>query len=269
MSGFKPVIKRWFFILTAIAAVDAFIGCALQNKLIFPAEKLAPDHEFFAYKGGAEVKLKARDGVELSAMRFSNFKSEKVILYLHGNAGSLESWRYEYGELEYLGKDMIFLDYRGYGKSGGEVSEKGLYLDAQSLYDYAKSLGYADSNIIVYGRSIGTGVAVDLAQDKGISALVLESPYSSFKKLVYHEYWFMLPYFYLAYSLDNCAKMAKVKTKVMIFHGTADEVIPYKYGQALSDCFDGKKTFVSIPGGGHNDLGRFAGKRNALAEFLR
>lgn len=257
-----------FRVLLIVAGVQMGIGCALQNRLIFPGEKLGKDHVFTPFMRGEEVGITAKDGVKLSAIRYANFKSRQIILYFHGNGGSLDSWRYEYADLTYLHRDMIFIDYRGYGKSEGTVSEEGLYADAQAAYEYARSLGYADVDIFIYGRSIGSGIAVDVAQNKNLAGLILESPYSSLREMIYKEYWFMLPYFYLSYSLNNCGKMKNIRTKVLMLHGTEDHVVPFKYGKKLSGCFDGPQVFQAIKGGGHNDLSRFEEKKAALASFF-
>jgi uncharacterized protein len=259
---------RAFRILLIIAAIEFALGCAFQTKLIFPAEKIPAGETFSANKGGEEVSIKTEDGVILSAIRYANFKSPRIILYFHGNAGSLASWRFVYNDLEYLRTDMIILDYRGYGKSGGKITEKGLYLDAKALYDYARGLGYADSNIIVYGRSVGTGVAVDLAQGKSLAGVILESPYASLRGMIYREFWFMMPWFYLCYSLDSYAKLPKVAAPVLILHGTKDDVIPFKYGKRLSEAKASGVAFVPVAGGGHNDLDGFPAKRRALEAFL-
>jgi uncharacterized protein len=245
------------------------MGFSFQNGLIFPAEKLPPDHVFSPNKGGREIRILTEDGVSLSAIRYANFKSDRIILFFHGNAGSLDSWRFVYNDLEYLKTDMIILDYRGYGKSGGTISEKGLYLDAKALYAHARGLGYGDSDIVIYGRSIGTGIAVDVAQGKDLAGLILESPYSSLRKMIYREFWFMLPYFYLAYTFDNCRKMASVTARLLVIHGTRDESIPFEYGKELFECYPGPKRFVPIEGGGHNDLDSFPEKREALEAFMR
>ncbi len=262
-TGFQAVR-----ILLIVLAIVFAAGCAFQTKMIFPAEKIPAGEMFSANKGGEEISIKTEDGVTLSAIRYANFKSPRIILYFHGNAGSLASWRYAYNDLEYLGTDMIILDYRGYGKSGGTISEKGLYLDAKALYGYARGLGYADSNIIVYGRSVGTGIAVQVAQGKPLAGLILESPYASLRGMIYREYWFLLPFLYLSYSLNSCDKMTNVTAPVLIMHGTHDGVIPFKYGKTLSQCRGGNLTFIPIDGGGHNDLDRFPEKRAALEAFL-
>jgi uncharacterized protein len=265
----KIISIRVIRITLIIVTIQIAIGCALQRKVIFPGQKLEPSYVFSPYKNGKEIKIKTEDGVILSAIKYNNFKSEKIILYFHGNAESLESWRYEFGDLEYLNKDMIIFDYRGYGKSEGNVSEKGLYLDAKGVYEYALSMGYKDSNIIIYGRSIGTGIAVDVAQNKNIDALVLESPYSSLRKMIYNEYWYMLPFFYLSYSFNSCEKMKNIRTKVLFLHGDKDEVIPAKYSKDLEKCFEGSKRYIQIKNGMHNNLGQFPQKRNAVEEFLK
>ena len=260
---------RFFRIPIAVVAILSVMGFSFQTGLIFPAEKLSPDHKFSPNKSGEEIRIITEDGVSLSAIRYSNFKSDKVILFFHGNAGSLESWRFVYNDLEYLKTDMIILDYRGYGKSGGKISEKGLYLDAKALYAHARGLGYGDSDIVIYGRSLGTGIAVDLAQGRKIAGLVLESPYSSLRTMIYRQFWYMLPYFYLAYTFDNCRKAASIASRLLVIHGTRDEVIPIGYGKKFFDCYEGPKRFVPINGGGHNDLDRFPEKRGALEAFMR
>lgn len=256
--------------IPAIAAViGTIVGCAFQTRMIFPAEKIPAGEKFVRIRGGEEITLNAEDGTALCAVRTSNFSNGKIILYFHGNAGSLASWQYVYNDLEYLKTDMIILDYRGYGKSGGKISEKGLFLDAKAAYDYARSLGYADSGIYIYGRSVGTGIAAHLAQGKPVAGLILESPYTSLRGMIYREFWFMLPFLYLSYTLDIAGKLGNVTAPILIMHGTRDDVIAFKYGKSLAESPHGRKTFVPIEGGGHNDLDRFPAKREALAAFLK
>ena len=254
-------------LLIVIVIICGF-GCVMQRDLIFPAEKLPADHRFGFIRAGEEVRLRASDGVEIDAIHYKRFGSRRVILYCHGNAGSLDSWGTIFEDLKYLETDLIVFDYRGYGKSGGKVTEKGLYRDAQAVYDYLRQAGYGDSDIIVYGRSIGTGVAVDVAQGKHLAGLILESPYHSLRGMLYREYWYMLPWFYLTFTLDNRAKLPKVPARVLILHGTKDDVIAFKYGRMLTESRSDSLAFVPITGGGHNDLDAFPAKRKALEAFL-
>jgi uncharacterized protein len=257
MSGLSPVIRAPLVALGSWIILASIAGCGLQTRLIFPAESIEREYAFALPPGATEVGITTEDSVRLSAIHFARFGSEKIILYFHGNAENLKSWQYGNRLFDTLQIDYLVFDYRGYGKSGGAITEAGLYRDGEAVYAYARSLGYADSNIIVYGRSIGTGIAVATARKKPVRALILQSPYSSLRDMIYREYWFMLPRFYLAYSLNSCEKMREVFAPTFILHGTDDRVIPHKYGEALYRCAQEPKTFVSIPRGGHNDLARF------------
>jgi uncharacterized protein len=268
MSGLSPVIRAPLVALGSWIILASIAGCGLQTRLIFPAESIEREYAFALPPGATEVGITTEDSVRLSAIHFARFGSEKIILYFHGNAENLKSWQYGNRLFDTLQIDYLVFDYRGYGKSGGAITEAGLYRDGEAVYAYARSLGYADSNIIVYGRSIGTGIAVATARKKPVRALILQSPYSSLRDMIYREYWFMLPRFYLAYSLNSCEKMREVFAPTFILHGTDDRVIPHKYGEALYRCAQEPKTFVSIPRGGHNDLARFAEFALALRAAL-
>jgi pimeloyl-ACP methyl ester carboxylesterase len=171
-------------ILLIIAVIICVAGCAFQRALIFPAERLAADHVFPFAMPGEETRIRTDDGVELNALVYRRFASKRIILFFHGNAGSLDSWGTIFRDYQYLKTDMIVFDYRGYGKSGGTISEKGLYLDGQAVYEYARGLGYAETDIIIYGRSVGTGIATDAAQGKRVAGLILESPFHSLRGLI-------------------------------------------------------------------------------------
>jgi fermentation-respiration switch protein FrsA (DUF1100 family) len=255
-------------IILIVAVIICAMGAFFQRELVFPGEKLPQNHAFVFAKPGEEVGIRTADGVDLNALVYRRHGSRRIILFFHGNAGSLETWGSIFQDYQYLKTDLIVFDYRGYGKSGGKVSEKGLNLDGQAVYDHARKLGYAESDIIVYGRSVGCGPAVDLAQGKKLGGLILESPYHSLRGLIYRRYWYMLPWFYLAYTFDNRAKLPKVPAKVLIVHGTRDEVIPFEYGKLLADARKDSLTFVPIEGGGHNDLDGFKAKRDAVGRFL-
>lgn len=264
-----PKTFRILRTVLVVLVIQFGLGCGFQTKLIFPAKKLDPSFPLQTSDKIHEIVIPTTDSIALSALQINTFHSEKIILYFHGNAGALDSWQFIADDLNYLKTDLILFDYRGYGKSQGTITEAGLYKDAQAVFAYAKKLGYADSNIIIYGRSIGTGIAVDLAQHKNIDALILESPYSSLKAMIYREFWFMMPFLYLSYDFNSCAKAARIQSKVLILHGTDDEVIPFKYGQQLHSCFKSKNSrFIPIVGGHHNDLDAFPQKPQELKAIL-
>ncbi len=240
-----------------------------QTKYIFFPEKLDSNYTFENQDNiTEEVFIKTTDNETINGL-FFKANSEKVILYFHGNAGSLKSWQYIYTELKPLGYNILIIDYRGYGKSTGKISEKGLYTDAQSAYNYLINKGFKESNIVIFGRSIGTGVAVDLAKNNPtIHSLILETPYLSLKSLANEYVSFLLPSLWLNYKFDNKMKINDIKAPILILHGTADEVIPYNQGKSLFDERKSNKQMMTFPDGKHNNLSTFPNYISSLKEFL-
>jgi uncharacterized protein len=255
--------------LTFLVGSVFLSGCGLSTRGLFPARKLDANVKLDADPASREMVIRTSDSVDLSGLYFDN-GAKTLIVYFHGNVGALDSWQLINQQLKPLGSNLLMIDYRGYGKSGGKITEEGLFLDAEATYAKAHELGFADSSIVVYGRSIGTGIAVHVAQSKRLRGLILESPYSSIRKLVYQKYWFMLPYFYFPYEFNSCSKAKNIATPTLIVHGTDDRVIPYKYGQELSKCFEpSTMRFVGIEGGKHSDLRYYPRYWVAVDSFLR
>jgi len=237
-----------------------------QAKLIFFPGRLPAG---FVYNGGEELTIKTNDGEQINALFFRGTENG-VILYFHGNAGDLSNWQDVYGDFRSTGLSMLIIDYRGYGKSTGTISEKGLYADGQAAMDYLKNeLKFNPHDIIVYGRSIGSGIAVETAVNNQLKALVLEAPFQSLTRFARDRYAWLLPGLYLKFNFDNDKKIKNVKIPVLIIHGTHDEVIPLHYGKALFDAYDGPGKFVAINGATHNNLSDFPEYFLELADFLK
>jgi fermentation-respiration switch protein FrsA (DUF1100 family) len=245
-----------------------FLAFLLQTRLIFFPSKLSRDHSFRTDVPNEEVFLQTADNEQINGLFFPG-SSEKVILYFHGNAGSLEGWQHVYDQFQDLHLNVFMIDYRGYGKSTGSISEQGLNTDGRAAYDYLITRGFGANDIIVYGRSLGSGIAVQLASTAAVGALILEAPYVSMKKLAWEKMPLLLPGFYIRYRFDNLKRINKIKAPLLVIHGEADSTIPYSHGKKLFDTFNGQKKMISIPGAGHNDLDTFAEFRSAIAAFLR
>lgn len=243
-------------------------SCSFQRKIIFYPSKLEAGYTYDARLKTEEIFLTTADGERINALFFAA-EGKKVILYFHGNAGSLDDWQYIYQDFKPLGFNFLIIDYRGYGKSTGKISEKGLYLDSKAAYNFLIQKGFKNEDIIIYGRSIGTGVAVDLASQHPVKALILEAPFSSFKKLANSKYPFLLPYLTLQFSFNNIKKINCFKSNLLIFHGKQDELIPCKYGDELYQAYSGPKRLVLIPAGGHNNLPTFTQYQTELRSFLK
>lgn len=263
-------MKKLFRFITIIAFAYVIIitlAFSLQTTLFFHPEKLSESHKFDSTLPSQEVFLTTPDGEKINGLFFSA-QHTKVILYFHGNAGSLNSWQYVYEDFRVLGYNFFIIDYRGFGKSTGDISERGLYMDAQTAYEYLLGKGFAANNIIVYGRSIGSGVAVNVAADKNINALILEAPLISAKKIATEKFPYLFPSLYLKYKFDSIEKINNVKAPLLIIHGTRDTIIPAHHGQRLYEKFEGKKTMLLIDGGHHNDLSEFPEFSEGVARFI-
>jgi hypothetical protein len=239
----------------------------VQTRLIFFPTRLSDDHPFRTDVPAEEIFLQTPDNEKINGLFFPG-SSKKVILYFHGNAGSLDSWQYVSDQFRELGLNVFMIDYRGYGKSTGSISERGLNTDGRAAYDYLLQRGFVPADIIVYGRSLGSGIAVQLASTVTIGAIILESPYVSIKRLAWEKMPFLLPGLYIRYHFDNLGRINEVRAPLLVVHGERDSTIPYRHGKMLFDRFNGQKEMVSIKGGNHNDLEDFREFREGIDKFL-
>jgi len=203
----------------------------------------------------AEKFLVTPDGVRLQILHLRHEKgSGKIVIYFHGNAGNLY-YRIREGErLFNMGHDVVISGYRGYGKSSGEPTEEGVYIDGRTVCDYViRELGFPEENIFIYGRSIGTTVAVDVSMDKNYGGVILVTPLTSAVDFIKEKYPDILAGIGSGH-FESEKKINRIKSPLMVIHGTDDEIIPYKLGVKLFNAYKGKKKLVTITGGRHNDL---------------
>ncbi|MFN8285321.1 MAG: alpha/beta fold hydrolase [Chitinophagales bacterium] len=240
----------------------------LQEKIIFPAEPLRKDYPFNLTAEDREVFIAKPNGDKINGILYKRAGNKGVVLYLHGNAGHLSSWQHMAPEILEHKKDLLLIDYGGYGKSEGKFSEEGFYTDGKAAYNFLLTEGYKPEDIIIYGRSIGTGIATQLATTQKTGGLILESPYCSIPALGREKMPFLLPGLLLKYQFNNLEKAPGIKVPVLILHGTDDSLIPAEHGKKLYAAFTTVKTLVLIPGGHHNDLSEFPEKAAALQAFL-
>lgn len=254
--------------IIAIYSIIVVSGNMLQTNLIFYPGKLPKDYRFDLRDSNEELSLNTTDGEEINALFYPGSKKE-VILYFHGNAGDLSNWQYISEDFTNLGYNFLIIDYRGYGKSSGTITEKGLYADAEAAYQFLiDEKRFRPDDIIIYGRSIGTGVAVELAIRHAVKGLILEAPYTSLKTLANEKMPFLLPSLFLRFHFDNIGKINSVKSPVLFIHGGKDTLIPPSHTDKLHEHFRGKKKKVIIQNGSHNDLNDFAGYHEALIKVI-
>ncbi len=242
---------------------------SLQDRLIFFPEKLPRDYQFSFNTPFQEIFLKTEDHAEIHALHFRAKAPRGIILYFHGNAGSLRSWGYLAEDYLRYNYDVFMVDYRGFGKSTGTRTEAALHQDAQITYNYLIKQ-YSEDKIIVFGRSIGTGLAVPVAAQNNPKLLILETPFFNFKEVVKTHYPFLPVALLLKYTFRSDEYIQKVKCPISIFHGTSDGIVPYSSGEKLAQLAgQDQAKLIAIPNGGHNDLSNFRPYQQALAHILQ
>ena len=222
-----------------------------------------------------DVFFTASDGVGLHGWFFPG-ESETTLLWFHGNAGNI-SHRISNMVLlrRQLGVSVFIFDYRGYGRSEGTVSEQGTYLDAEAALDYLRSRRDVDvaQNLVFYGRSLGAGVAVEMATRHPARAIILETPFTSIPAMGKTAYPYLpvgLLVRFIRSRYDSLSKITSVRSPVMVLHGDRDEIVPLELAEELFDAANEPKRFYTIEGAGHNDTHLMGGPAyyDAIARFL-
>jgi pimeloyl-ACP methyl ester carboxylesterase len=247
-------IKRWLKIILVVYVVIGIALYFLQEKFIFHPESLPADHPFSFREPFTAIDLPVNPEKNLSIVRFTvpDSISKGVVLYFHGNRQNIE--RYAPFALPFTRNhfEVWMIDYPGFGKSTGPRSEKIMYEDAAILYQMARGKFTKDS-IIIYGKSLGTGVATQLASVKDCRRLILETPYYSMDALM-KRYAFLYPVSLMSkYHFPTWQYLQKTEAPITLIHGTEDEVIPYGHSVRLKKV-QPHATLISIENGKHNDL---------------
>ncbi len=239
-----------------------------QESMIFFPEKLDRNYKFTFTQNHEEIFLPTEDGTSLHGLLFTADSSKGLIFYLHGNAGSLSTWgdvAKVYLEQNY---DVFILDYRGFGKSEGDIGGQGeLFQDVQLAYDAMKKK-YAENKITVLGYSIGTGPAAHVASVNNPQRLILQAPYFSLTDMMREEYPFA-PTFLLKYKFKTNEYIQTCKMPIVIFHGDKDEVIAYESSVRLKAFFKAGDTLITLRGQKHNGMSDNLAYRNEIARILK
>lgn len=247
------IIKYIALVIVILYVIICTALFYIQESLLFHPTVLSQDYKFNFQQDYEEVVLTATDGVALHGVLFKTTAPKGVVYFLHGNGGCVADWGG--GADFYLenGYDILYLDYRGYGKSEGKISsEKQLMSDAQLYYDYL-SQHYGETKIILSGISMGTGMATQLAANNNKPRkLILQCPYFSLLSLVKTHVSF-IPNFLVKYKFDSNKHLERVACPVHIFHGEVDQVIPVQNSRQLKNNHP-TIHLTTLPNIGHNDI---------------
>ena len=239
----------------------------LQEKLIFLPEEIPVDYQYNFAFDFEEVNLKTEDNQTINALHIKAENPKGIILFFQGNKGNLIRWGEITSYFTQYNYDVFVIDYRGYGKSTGVFNEKEMYNDALLSYNYVKSK-FNKSQIVVYGRSLGTTFATKVASENNLKHLILEAPFYNLHKAANYKYK-IIPKFMLLFKFNSHQMITKNTSPVTIFHGTEDKVTPYKGSQELFELISSsKKELILLKNGTHHNVREFKEYSVALKAIL-
>jgi len=199
-----------------------------------------------------KVKITTNDKIDLIGWFYNqDLEKFKTILFFHGNAGSLENRTYKLNHFKDLNVNFLIIAWRGFNGNEGKPNEMGLYEDARSAIKWLSAKGIKEQNIILYGESLGTGVAVEVAQNKDYAGVILESPFTSMVNMGKKYYPFFPVSLLLKDKFESYKKINNIFVPVLIVHGTVDKIVPYDMGKKMYELANEPKFFYSQEYGDH------------------
>jgi fermentation-respiration switch protein FrsA (DUF1100 family) len=255
-----------------VSVISVYLGICiafyfLQHFAFFRPEILPTSFQYSYSFPFEELELETVDGGSINAIYFKVPASRGVVYYLKGNSRSIKGWGKFAKDFLSNGYDFVMFDYRGFGKSKGKRTQKKLFADAQMMYEWLLER-YEQDNIIVYGRSLGSGIAARIASWNKPKMLILDSPYLSFFYNV-NRFMFWTPLkWILRYDIRTDVYLKSVDCPVFIIHGTSDRLIPFSQSEKLKELYPDKIALVGIDGGHHNDLQDFPEFFDTLYDLL-
>lgn len=267
----KRKIFRWVKVFVLIYSIVGIAFYYLQDYIFIRPVVLERNYVYDFPDPHREINIPYNKETSLNIIQFNAHDSipKGVVLYFHGNKKNI-SWYAKYAR-NFTNKnyEVWMMDYPGFGKSTGQFTEQRLYDYALQLYKLARAT-YKPANIIIYGKSMGTGIAAQLASIRDCKYLILETPYYSMTSLASHY----MPIYPISrmihYHLPTNEFLEKVTAPIIIFHGTDDGIVPYSNAQKLKTVLKPADEFVTIEDGGHtnlNDFPVFHQKLDSLLSF--
>ena len=250
MSWFESI--GWYLVFAvAIYIALAFFITALQGRLIYKPDPRRTTPQRGGHYDVEELRIPTADGATLVAWYARAIPGQPTLLYFHGNAGHIELRDERLTELKSRGYGVLMPSMRGYGGSTGRPSEAAAIADAKLVHTCLRNSGVAAEDIIVFGESLGTGIATQLAASRKVGALVLDSPYTSMADLAVKAYPWLPVRRMLRDHFDTLRHIRRVTVPILILHGEADRLVPVDMGRAVFDAAVAPKTLITFPGVPH------------------
>ena len=268
LGGLMACLWLWAFYLFIGVYALGVIAYLLQRSIIFrPAKRSYRSPADLQLNGVFEVWMNTPDEEQILTWQINPQPGMPTLLYLHGNNCNLSNRLERISRFLRDGYGLLMPSFRGYGISSGRPSEINNVNDALLAYDHLKKNGVQGSDIIVYGESLGTGVAVQVAARRTIGSLILEAPYTSLRDLVRHRVRVIPAYIFVKDKFHSIKHIKNVTAPLLIVHSLGDDVIPIAFGRWLFAAANGPKEFLRVRGAGHCGLFR-AGAWTKIRQFL-
>ena len=250
--------KHWWRLLVIVLLT--YVGVCmvvawLQARLIYFPTREYPQTPADIGLEFEDLTLQTRDGERIAAWYVAAPEKHGSIIFCHGNAGNISDRLHVLRQLHHLGYNALIFDYRGYGRSTGSSGEAGTYLDAEAAWDYlVNTRGEAPGRIVLFGRSLGGAVAIELARRHPPAGLVVECTFTSLVDVARVHYPLLPVSLILVHRYESVGKVPEITCPKLFIHGRDDELIPFAQGQALYEAAAFPKQFMETPGG-HNEAG--------------
>jgi len=246
-------LRNLILILATYGVVVASVY-GMQRSLMYFPDRSTPDPSSAGVPEMQQVMLQTADGLRLAAWYRAASEDRKTIVYFHGNGGNIADRGYKVKPYLNAGYGVMLVEYRGYGGNPSSPNEAGLYADGRAALDWLEAGGVPPAHTVLYGESLGTGVAVQLSGERPPAALVLEAPFTSASDVAAASYWFLPARLLIKDRFDSIAKIGDIQAPLLLLHGERDRVVPVRFGRRLFDAANEPKKAVFLPDGHHNDL---------------
>ena len=261
---------KWFKILAIVYVLGGVALYFLQDYVLFHPVSLKKDHNYDFPEKHKDINIPLTENSNLTIVQFfsTDTVTKGVVLYFHGNKKNI-SWYAKYAPyFTKHGYEVWLIDYPGFGKSTGKLTEQTLYNWANYMYNFARARFGADS-IIIYGKSMGTGIATHLASIQPCKKLILETPYFDYPSVIKHYLPIYPIEWMIHYKIPTHDYIEKVTAPITIFQGTDDRLVTYNNAKRLEPFLKKSDEFVTIEGGSHNDLYNFKETIEKLDSLLK
>lgn len=258
------------YLTVAVVGYAFLTGCLFlgQRRLLYFPDRAPPDLALAGLDDMQPAELATDDGLTLLAWYApARDASKATLVYFHGNAGHIGHRAGKARPYLDTGHGVLLVSWRGYGGNDGSPTEDGLYRDGRAAFAFLDQIGVPPETTIVYGESLGSGVAVQMARERRVGGVVLESPFTSIPSVAAHHYWYVPAAALVRDRFDSLSKIGEIDAPLLVVHGERDRIVPVEFGRELFAAAGEPKRWRGFAHAGHNDLYDF-GAADAVLAFV-